>query len=375
MDNKPDYDQILSEALDKVKADFKALKKINIIIAGKSGVGKSTLINAAFGAELAQTGIGRPVTDKISLIETASSPIRIYDTVGLELNPLAQWKSQLAINKIVKQSRKTEKIEDDIHCLWYCINATGRRVDGEELKFMKHFMDLQIPVILVLTNAASKQDAQNLSVAIHQDLPSLTIVPVLAKKNEFVDAYGLKTLVEKTGELLPEALQNSFANAQKPSFDLKRKQAAKVVRNSAAVNFGTGFVPIPLADAPLMMATESTMLAKITTIYDVDTDKFKVETALGAAMGILGAIAAGKSVSTSLFKLVPGVGTLVGGSISGTVGATITVTLGYAYMELMELVLAGKISLSEVTPDEISEVMVNLVNDKISSKTTEIKRS
>lgn len=375
MDNKPDYDQILSEALDKVKADFKALKKINIIIAGKSGVGKSTLINAAFGAELAQTGIGRPVTDKISLIETASSPIRIYDTVGLELNPLAQWKSQLAINKIVKQSRKTEKIEDDIHCLWYCINATGRRVDGEELKFMKHFMDLQIPVILVLTNAASKQDAQDLSVAIHQDLPSLTIVPVLAKKNEFVDAYGLETLVEKTGELLPEALQNSFANAQKPSFDLKRKQAAKVVRNSAAVNFGTGFVPIPLADAPLMMATESTMLAKITTIYDVDTDKFKVETALGAAMGILGAIAAGKSVSTSLFKLVPGVGTLVGGSISGTVGATITVTLGYAYMELMELVLAGKINLSEVTPDEISEVMVNLVNDKISSKTTEIKRS
>lgn len=375
MDNKPDYDQILSEALDKVKADFKALKKINIIIAGKSGVGKSTLINAAFGAELAQTGIGRPVTDKISLIETASSPIRIYDTVGLELNPLAQWKSQLAINKIVKQSRKTETIEDDIHCLWYCINATGRRVDGEELKFMKHFMDLQIPVILVLTNAASKQDAQDLSVAIHQDLPSLTIVPVLAKKNEFVDAYGLETLVEKTGELLPEALQNSFANAQKPSFDLKRKQAAKVVRNSAAVNFGTGFVPIPLADAPLMMATESTMLAKITTIYDVDTDKFKVETALGAAMGILGAIAAGKSVSTSLFKLVPGVGTLVGGSISGTVGATITVTLGYAYMELMELVLAGKINLSEVTPDEISEVMVNLVNDKISSKTTEIKRS
>lgn len=375
MDNKPDYDQILSEALDKVKADFKALKKINIIIAGKSGVGKSTLINAAFGAELAQTGIGRPVTDKISLIETASSPIRIYDTVGLELNPLAQWKSQLAINKIVKQSRKTEKIEDDIHCLWYCINATGRRVDGEELKFMKHFMDLQIPVILVLTNAASKQDAQDLSVAIHQDLPSLTIVPVLAKKNEFVDAYGLETLVEKTGELLPEALHNSFANAQKPSFDLKRKQAAKVVRNSAAVNFGTGFVPIPLADAPLMMATESTMLAKITTIYDVDTDKFKVETALGAAMGILGAIAAGKSVSTSLFKLVPGVGTLVGGSISGTVGATITVTLGYAYMELMELVLAGKINLSEVTPDEISEVMVNLVNDKISSKTTEIKRS
>lgn len=375
MDNKPDYDQILSEALDKVKADFKALKKINIIIAGKSGVGKSTLINAAFGAELAQTGIGRPVTDKISLIETASSPIRIYDTVGLELNPLAQWKSQLAINKIVKQSRKTETIEDDIHCLWYCINATGRRVDGEELKFMKHFMDLQIPVILVLTNAASKQDAQDLSVAIHQDLPSLTIVPVLAKKNEFVDAYGLETLVEKTGELLPEALQNSFANAQKPSFDLKRKQAAKVVRNSAAVNFGTGFVPIPLADTPLMMATESTMLAKITTIYDVDTDKFKVETALGAAMGILGAIAAGKSVSTSLFKLVPGVGTLVGGSISGTVGATITVTLGYAYMELMELVLAGKINLSEVTPDEISEVMVNLVSDKISSKTTEIKRS
>ena len=35
---------------------------VNILIAGRSGVGKSTLINAIFQGNLATTGQGRPVT-------------------------------------------------------------------------------------------------------------------------------------------------------------------------------------------------------------------------------------------------------------------------------------------------------------------------
>lgn len=36
--------------------------RLNLIVAGRSGVGKSTLINAVFGEELVATGQGRPVT-------------------------------------------------------------------------------------------------------------------------------------------------------------------------------------------------------------------------------------------------------------------------------------------------------------------------
>ena len=36
--------------------------RVNILVAGKTGVGKSTLINAVFRGELARTGAGKPVT-------------------------------------------------------------------------------------------------------------------------------------------------------------------------------------------------------------------------------------------------------------------------------------------------------------------------
>ena len=41
-------------------------KKLNIMVMGQAGVGKSTLINAVVRKEVAQTGIGRPVTTEIA---------------------------------------------------------------------------------------------------------------------------------------------------------------------------------------------------------------------------------------------------------------------------------------------------------------------
>ena len=61
------------------------MKKINIIAIGKSGVGKSTLINHFFRCHLAATGIGVPVTQRITPLTIPNNPITIYDTPGLEL--------------------------------------------------------------------------------------------------------------------------------------------------------------------------------------------------------------------------------------------------------------------------------------------------
>ena len=42
-----------------------AMGRFNLVIFGKTGVGKSTLINAIFGEEVARTGIGEPVTVRL----------------------------------------------------------------------------------------------------------------------------------------------------------------------------------------------------------------------------------------------------------------------------------------------------------------------
>ena len=60
----------------------KSISRPNILIAGATGAGKSSLVNLVFGKELARAGIGRPVTKHLQRIESPSVPLVLFDTVG-----------------------------------------------------------------------------------------------------------------------------------------------------------------------------------------------------------------------------------------------------------------------------------------------------
>ena len=186
---------------------------------------------------------------------------------------------------------------------------------------------------------------------------------MLAKNSEYVPSFGIKELVEETCELLPTSIQNSFVNAQKGSLALKRKKSNLVVKASVATSFGEGFIPIPVADAPLIIATQMAMLAKITTIYGIDIKKNRLETVFASIIGILAATTGGKTAVSSLFKMMPGVGTLVGGMISGGVASLITTALGQSYIQLMELTISGKIDLSELPADQLETMFTDIFSN------------
>ena len=57
-----EIDKIAQEAINAIAEKVKNLNSLNIIVAGKTGVGKSTLINSVFKEKLAETGMGKPVT-------------------------------------------------------------------------------------------------------------------------------------------------------------------------------------------------------------------------------------------------------------------------------------------------------------------------
>jgi len=82
MDNSFNLGDIIEEAINK------ALKKrgvVNILIAGRTGVGKSTLVNAVFQGNFATTGQGRPITQNTREIKKEGIPLTLFDTRGLEL--------------------------------------------------------------------------------------------------------------------------------------------------------------------------------------------------------------------------------------------------------------------------------------------------
>ena len=79
---EPDFGKKLNEEFSKIKQE---IQKPNVLIAGATGVGKSSLINYIFGDKVAEVGTGKPVTQKIDVYESDSSDVRIFDSKGYEL--------------------------------------------------------------------------------------------------------------------------------------------------------------------------------------------------------------------------------------------------------------------------------------------------
>ena len=119
-------------------AQNEKLPKLNIMILGKTGVGKSTLINSLFGENLAVTGFGRPVTQDIHKFETEDCPISIYDTPGMELDGQHSAENLLNdITKLIHDKMRSNDSESAIHCVLYCINTTSSRFEESESDFLQ----------------------------------------------------------------------------------------------------------------------------------------------------------------------------------------------------------------------------------------------
>ncbi|MGX7377895.1 GTPase [Carnobacterium maltaromaticum] len=363
------YKQFVEDTFNGVKKVNKGLKKVNLLVVGKSGVGKSTLINTVFGEEIVHTGVGKPVTNQISLIEQEDFPVRIYDTVGFEIGSLGfDIKGVLKtlkgnpVQQLIKKVQATENQDDDIHVVWYVVSGSGSRIEEAEISFIKWILEQKIPVILVLTKCYDLTEAKLLRKQIEQlVLDAKDVILVLAKESDNQSVFGIEDLIQTTVDWLPEGLQTSFIHSQEASVNIKHNEALKIVTGTMAANFGTGFTPVPGADAPVMMASQSMMITKITSIYGIDIDKQKIETALAGMLGVYAAMISGKAIAGGITKMIPGIGTIAGGLISGGVGMVITGALGFAYMELMELVLKGQVDLSTITPEALTNLLVELL--------------
>ena len=86
--------EIVKKALEEAERDF---GKINVLIAGRTGVGKSTLINSVFRGSLATTGQGEPVTQTTRLLSKQGVPLAIWDTRGLEMADIEISKATLSV--------------------------------------------------------------------------------------------------------------------------------------------------------------------------------------------------------------------------------------------------------------------------------------
>ncbi|WP_305181363.1 YcjF family protein [Dubosiella newyorkensis] len=345
---------IVKQCLETIQEKINDLNTLNILVIGKSGVGKSTLINTMFRGELAKTGLGRPITQEIRKIEKKDVPLVIYDTPGFELSSSQQKQVKEEIIELLEQGARSKDINDAIHCIWYCINVGANRTfDETELQWLRTLTSenqkFKVPIFIVLTQAIPKKKAQEMKHLIEKEnLDIVKVVPVLAKDMEFDDeytakAYGLDHLVDLMSEALPQELEKAFQNVQIANLEAKKKNARKAIATAVSASSTEGFTPIPFADAALLVPTQVSMIAAITIIYGFEANKRFLTAFMSATIGPLLATGLGRTLSANLLKLIPGAGSLGGGLISATTASLITTAMGEAYIRLMEMIIKGEI--------------------------------
>ena len=363
-------EKIAEDCIKAINDKVRNLKTLNIVVVGKTGVGKSTLINGVFRENLVEVGMGRPVTAHMRRIEKPGFPLRIYDTRGFELGKDAQNEVKDELMDTIKKGLQSKDVNEAIHCIWYCVNTASNRIEPEEIEWLKAFTEenktTQVPVIILLTQSFSKKKAKEMrDIILDENLDVVQVIPVLAMDYEIDDeyvakAYGLDTLIRIMSDVLPDELQDTLQNVQIASMEEKKRYAQAAVATATAAAFGEGFAPIPFADCALLIPTQVTMIASITAIYGLDVNKSLITAFVSATLGTGSATIAGKTIASNLLKLVPGAGTVLGGSISGATAGLLTTALGEAYILLMEAVFKGELKSTELNTEAGQSTMKEL---------------
>lgn len=370
-----DVDKIAQDAIAAIADKIKNLNTLNIIVAGKTGAGKSTLINSVFKEKLAETGMGKPVTTHMRKITKKGVPLAIYDTRGFELGKEVQAEVKTEVVDTIRKGLATHDINKAIHCIWYCINTASNRIEPEEIEWLKELSKenqiTQVPIIVVLTQSFSKKKAQEMRQSLlNENLDVIQVIPVLAEDYEIEDlgtakAFGLDVLIKVMGEALPEELIDTLQHVQIACLDEKKRRAQAAVATAAVAAVGEGAAPIPFSDCALLIPTQVGMIASITVIFGFDVNKSIITALLSSTIGTGGATVLGKAVVSNLIKLIPGAGTVIGGAISAGTAGVITAALGEAYIGIMELVFKGEMSIEDISTKTGKETMANLFRQNL----------
>lgn len=373
-----DIDKVAQEAIDAISEKIKNLNTLNIIVAGKTGVGKSTLINAVFRDKLAETGMGKPVTDHMRKISKKGIPLAIYDTKGIELGKEVQQQVKQEVMETISKGLATQDINKAIHSIWYCINTASNRVEPEEIEWLKELSQenqiTQVPIIVVLTQSFSKKNADAMrKMILNENLDVVQVVPVLAEDYEIDEeyvakSYGLDVLIHVMGEALPDELMDTLQNVQIASLAEKKKRAQATIATATLAAAGEGAAPIPFSDCALLIPTQLGMIASITVIFGFDVNKSILTAFLSSTLGSGGATLLGKTVVSNLVKLIPGVGIVAGGAISAATAGVLTAALGEAYIGIMTLVFNGEMSIDDLGTKRGKDQMAALFKHELKKK-------
>ncbi|MGL2602445.1 GTPase [Helicobacter pylori] len=336
---------------DKLREHFKNLKgikesKMNVLLMGATGVGKSSLINALFGKEIAKAGVGKPITQHLEKYIDEQKGLILWDTKGIEYKNYHD--TMQSIKKEMEDSFKTLSEKEAIDVAYLCVKETSGRVqDRESLSFAKNW---NIPTIVVFTHTqAEVGDAfvQETKGIIDEEWGFKGFVRAYVRVNSVAFSFrglkvpveGLEELVAETEKCLSDAIKNKknhFLSIQKANIQ-KRKQAMieeckTIIHVASGAAGAAGLIPIPFSDALAIAPIQAGMIYKMNDAFGMDLDKSMATSLVAGLLGVTAVAQVGRTLVNGFLKFIPVVGSVAGGATA----AVITEGIGFAYLKVLE---------------------------------------
>lgn len=355
----------LQEGMDK-------MGHINVLIVGKTGAGKSTLINSIFGKDKVAVGVGKPCTTTFSEIRDISSvkfpQLGLIDTRGLELRDYQQILSNL--ESFVKLRSRNVDPKEHVHVAWLCINESDRRVEQAHIDLLNMLDRNGVPVIVVITQAIrdkSKDDRDGVtkdvrfSEVVLQALPrAKEIIRVLSEPFEtdlgVIPKRGVEDLANATVLVAPEGCRAAFIAAQNVSIELKVDLANKWLTAATVSAFALGAVPlnltIPGTTEAGLISIQIGMFASISLAFGLDIDRAFLNTLITSVAGSGTATLVGRELFRRIVELIPVAGQAASSGTGAIIASSLTGTMGTAYINTLKYFAEQDI---KPTPQQISE--------------------
>ncbi|KAH3756100.1 GTP binding protein [Pelomyxa schiedti] len=279
----PALESVLCKTFDEITSQQ---LKPNILVVGRKGVGKTSVMNMAFGPALSTSSSSSPAS--VSGYET---PVLVYDSKGIEMDTAEGF------------IRTTQQfVRNAIHVVWYVIDCTVCRLLPFEAKLCKETF-AGIPIAFVLNKAdlcgspeleLMKQVLENLNldskiIGIFITVASTACIEDIERcpkcNSDDISIWrrrkkwrcetcnfsgalhkpnsGLKELIEATKLYLPETVRESFVAAQQVSMHLKTMKSKGIILEYSEQNTEQ----IEVQKASLQM------LSRLCKIWDLDVNK------------------------------------------------------------------------------------------------------
>lgn len=351
---------LLGDAMDEMEDLISESRPPRLYIFGRSGAGKSSLINALSNQEVADVGTYEPTTEKSEmyhiefpeyyaswdvvdsrgLFESVSPDgDEAADTVEILKEDLKKYRPDILLHVLTPDHVRAGKddfeaieyLQDELGDLFppvvYCLNKVDTHMaptgdwPPEENSSLAGDIKMNLDFVSEVLHAQDDSSFENEPLKENRPLygylfdseKHVGVVPLCLTEDPY---WNIETLSWLIADFLPESATLQFAQLQQREGIMKN--LSQDVRNRfAMVATGVGAYPAPVADVAVLLPLQYLLVVIVGGLSCRELSLATGKEYLSAVGTTTIAGLAARGMARSLIQLVPGVGTAISAGVAG----------------------------------------------------------